>query len=99
MIRGTFSPRLFFVKTKTLSPIVGALSKMPVKKSGLGILNPVMSAQEKYLRSQRGSAELVQDVKGGGSFFNSSHLWNLSEKQRYGKKYRYYAYKSKVKGL
>ena len=44
MIRETFLPRLFFVKTKTLSLIVGALTMMPFKKSGLEILNPVTSA-------------------------------------------------------
>ena len=51
MIRKTFSPRLFFRKTKTLSPVVGALSTMPVRKYGLGLLNPVTSEQEKYLSS------------------------------------------------
>ena len=45
MIQETFLPRLFFVKTKFLSPIVGDLSTMPVKKSVLGILNPVTSAK------------------------------------------------------
>ena len=53
---------------------------MTVKKSGLGILNPVMSAQEKYLSSQRGSAELVRAVTGGGAFSNTNHLRTLSEK-------------------
>ena len=38
---------------------------MPVNKSVLGILNPVTSEQEKYLSSQRRSAELVQAVTGG----------------------------------
>ena len=51
MICKTLFPRLFFGKTKNLSPVVGDLSTMPVRKSGLGILNPVMSAQEKYLSS------------------------------------------------
>ena len=64
MIREAFLPRIFFGKKKTLSHIVGALSTMPVKKSGLGILNIVMSAQEKYLISQRGSAELIRAVMG-----------------------------------
>ena len=43
MIRETFLPRLFFGKTKTPSPVVGALSTMPVNKSGLRLLNPVTS--------------------------------------------------------
>ena len=62
----TFLLHIFFGKTKTLSPVVGALSTIPVKKSRLGLLYPVTSSQEKYLRSQRGSVELVQAVMGGG---------------------------------
>ena len=59
MIWETFLPHLFFGKTKILSPIIGALSTILVKKSGLGLLNPVTSAHEKYLRSQGESSELV----------------------------------------
>ena len=33
----TFLPCIFFLKIKTLPPIVGALSKFPIKKSGLGL--------------------------------------------------------------
>ena len=58
----TFLPRIFFGKTKTLSPIVGAISIMPVKKAGLGLLNPVVSDQDKYLSSMQGSTELVRAV-------------------------------------
>ena len=43
MTRETFLPRLFFGNTKTLSPVVGALSMIPVSKAGLGLLNPVTS--------------------------------------------------------
>ena len=56
--------RLLFRNTKTLSPIVGSLSTMPVKKSGLGLLNPVTPAKEKCLSSQMGSAELIRGVRG-----------------------------------
>ena len=51
MIRETFLPRLLFGKTKTLSPVLGALSTMSVKKSGLGILNPVILSHKEYLSS------------------------------------------------
>ena len=78
MIRGTFLPRLFFRK-KTHSPIVGSLSTMPVKKSGLGLLNPVTSAKDEYLSSQRGSVELIKAVAGGGEFSNADHIQTLSE--------------------
>ena len=72
---------------------------MTVKKYGLGILNPLTSAQEKYLISQRGSAELVRSVIKGGALSNANHLRTLSVERRDGKKYRDAAYKSKLKGL
>ena len=55
----TFLTHLLFEKSKYLSPIVGTLSKMPVKKSGLGLLNPLTSANEKYLSLKRASTELI----------------------------------------
>ena len=55
-IRENILPRLFFINTKTLSPIIGALRMMTIKTAGLGLLNSVKSAKEKYLSSQRGSA-------------------------------------------
>ena len=45
MICKTFLTRLFFGKTKTLSTVGRDLSTMQVKKSGLGLLNLVTSAQ------------------------------------------------------
>ena len=36
---------------------------MPVNKSGLGLQNPVTSAIEKILNSQRASMELIRAVK------------------------------------
>ena len=86
MIQETFLPRIFFGKTKTLSPIVGYLSAMPVNKAVLGILNPVTSSQEKSLRSQQGSMELVQDMTRGGELSNADHLRTLSEEQCDGEK-------------
>ena len=41
----TFLPCLFLGKRKTFSPIVGDLITIPVKKSGLGLLNPVTPVQ------------------------------------------------------
>ena len=58
----------FLQKYKTLSPVLGALSTMMVRKSRLGLLDPVTSAQENYLSSTQGSAELVRDVTGGGYY-------------------------------
>ena len=99
MIRKTFLLRLFFGKTKTLSPLVGALSAMPVRKSGLGLLNPVTAYQEKYLSSTRGSAELIRAVTGGGGLSNTNHLRTLSEERHGVKEARDVAYESRLKGL
>ena len=49
ILRKTFLHRLFFDKAKILSPIVVSLSAMPVNKSGLGLLDPLISANERYL--------------------------------------------------
>ena len=95
IIPETFLPRLFFGKMKTLFPIVGT----PVKKSGQGLLNPVTSSQEKYLRYQWGSAELVWAVTGGEELSNADHLRALSEERRDGEKNRDAAYESKTRGL
>ena len=46
---GTILPRLLFRKSKSILPIVGNLSMIPVKKSGLGLQNPVISTDEIYL--------------------------------------------------
>ena len=72
---------------------------MPFNKAGLGLLNPVISAQEEYLSSTRGSAELLQAVTRGGAFSNDNHLWNLSEERCDRKKDRDITYKSRLKGL
>ena len=99
MIHETFLPRFSFIKTKTLPPIVGALSMMPVRKAVLGLLSPVTSAQEKYSSSTQGSAKLTRSVMGGGEFSNANHLRTLSEERRDGKEARDVAYKSRLKGL
>ena len=88
IIQENLLPCLFAAKTKTLSTVVGDLSTIPVNKSGLGLLNPVMSEQEKYLSSQQGSAELVQSMNRGGELSNAYHLRNLSEEICDGKKER-----------
>ena len=79
IIQETFLPRLFFGKTKTLSPIVGDISKVLVNKDILRLLNPVTSAQEKDLISTQGSVELVRAMTREGAFSNSDHLRTLGE--------------------
>ena len=41
-----------------------------------------MSAKEKYLSYQWGSAELIRAVTGGGSFSNYDHLLAIGEERR-----------------
>ena len=89
----------FLRKDKSLSPVIGALSTMQVRKSELGLLIPVTSAQENHLSSTRGSAELARAVTGGGKFSNANHLRTLSEDRRDGKESWDVAYKSRLKGL
>ena len=74
IIQETFLPRLFFVNTKSLLTIVGALSIILVKKSVLGILYPLTSTKNKYLSYQRASANLIQAVTGVGAFSNANQL-------------------------
>ena len=66
MIRENVLPHILFGNRKPLSNIVGVQSKMLVRKSGLGILNPLTPANKKYLILQRASAELILSVTGGG---------------------------------
>ena len=59
---------------------------MTVKKYGLGLMNPVTSVKENYLRSQRSSAELIQDVLRGGAFYHVNYLLKLREEMSDGQK-------------
>ena len=95
----TFLPRIFFKNTKTLAPIVEALSTMPVNKAVLRLLNPMMSVQDKYIRFQWGSSELIQAVTGGKAFSNADHLRTLGEESHDVKKDWRAAYETKLKGL
>ena len=99
MIRETFLPRLLLVNMKTLSPIVGTLSTIPIKVAGLVLLNPVMSAKDKYLSYQQGSVELVRAVTGGGALSNANHLRTFGEERRDRQKYREVVNKTKLNGL
>ena len=68
MIRENLFPHIFSGNTKTLSPIVGDLSTMHIKMSGMGLLNPVTSEKEKHLSSQRASPELIWPRQGEGNY-------------------------------
>ena len=91
--------RLFFGKSKSLTPLTGILSTMPVKKAGLGLQNPVTSADEKYLSSRRASTELIRAVTGEGEFSTADHFLTLREERRDGQKRRDDANGAKIKEL
>ena len=46
---GNIFASTLFGKSKTLSPIVGTLTTILIKKAGLGLLDPVTSANKKWL--------------------------------------------------
>ena len=64
----------FLWKEKPLSPILGNISTMLVKKSVLGLLNKVMLANEKYLSSQKTRVDLIKAVTGGVTFKGGDKL-------------------------
>ena len=82
MIRETFFSPLLLKKTKSISPIEGDLSIMPVKKYELGLLNALTSANKKCISLQLGSAELIQSMTRGGGFSKYDHLLALREERR-----------------
>ena len=99
MIWETFLPRLFFVKTKSLSPTVGAPSKTTSKKYGLGLLNPVTSINDKYLGSHQSKTELIRSVMEESMFSNTDHPLMLMEESFDGQKKWDDANDVKLKGL
>ena len=70
-------PLIFLVKLITLPPIIGYLSKFPVKKDGMVLQNSVMSAQEKYTSLLRASGELIGVVKGERFSSTANHIWEV----------------------
>ena len=72
---------------------------MPIKMSGMGLLNPVTSLKEKHLSSQRVITELIRAMMGRRAFFNDNQILTLGEERRDGKKYQEVANKTKLKGL
>ena len=99
MIRETFLSHLFSIKTKPLPPIVGALSTIPVKKVGLGLLNTVTSAKDKYISYHQASAELIKDMMGERAFSNADCLLGLREESYDGKKNQDNIKDATLKGL
>ena len=96
MIRGTFLLRLFFGKTKNLSPFVGALSTISVSKARLGLLNPLMSSQKEGLKLHTREHRTGTGRDGRGGVSNADHLQTLSEERRDGKEARDVTYTSRL---
>ena len=58
-LQETFLPHLFLEKSKSLPPIVGTLSTMPVKKAVLCLQGTVTSSNERYLSFLHASSDLI----------------------------------------
>ena len=84
-LRETFLSRFFFGHPPP-PPIVGALSTLTVKKSGMGLQNPVMSAKDKYTISLCAIDELIGEVKGEMVFSTADHIWEVKGERRDEKK-------------
>ena len=59
ILQETFLPCLFFGESKSLTPLIGTLSTMPVKKDSLGFQNTVTSVNENFLRLRCARMDLV----------------------------------------
>ena len=82
----TFLPCLLFGKSKTLPPIVGALSKMPVKKSEMVLQSIVTSLKEKYTSLLRVSDNIIDSFKDKRVFSTTNHIQEVKGDRRNGKK-------------
>ena len=75
---------------------MGSLSTLNVKKSGMGLQNPVTSAAEKYTSLLRESWDIIGAVTGDKGFPTDDHIWAVKEDRREGKKYQYDANDTKL---
>ena len=85
-LQKNFCPCLFFGKPKTLPPTIGALSTLLENKSGLGLQNPVTSANEKYNSLLRTSCKMSSSVKGERYFSTNDYIWSVKGWRRESKK-------------
>ena len=69
---------------------------MMVKRSGIGLQDPVMSSNDKYLISLRASSELIGAVTGEIKFSTADHLLALREERRGRQKIQYNANDAKL---
>ena len=79
LLRGGGFPGLFLGKYKSLTPLVGTLNTIPVKKSGLGLQNPVTSTDKKFQSSRRASTELIHTVTEESELSTAGQLQALRE--------------------
>ena len=98
-LRETFLPCILFGRLETPPPIVGALSTLPVNKSGLGLQNYVTSAAEKYTSLLRAICKMIGAVMGDREFSTADHIREIKEERQYGKKYRDELNGTKLRGI
>ena len=95
----SFLPRIFFGKSKTLPPVVGAISTFPLKKYGLGLQNPVTSSADKYTSFLCAIYKLIDIVMVERWFSTSDCLQEVKEERQDGKKDWYDENDAKLRGV
>ena len=99
LLHKTFVPCIFFWKPKSLPPIVGTLSTILVKKSGLGLQYLVTPDNKKYLSLLRANSKLIGSVTGASKISTANHLLELREEWHDGITLWDDAHGAKLKGL
>ena len=89
MLQEIFFPFLFFGRSNPFPPVVGALSTLPVKKSGKGQQKPVTSSEDKYTSLLHASYGLIGAVRGKRGFPTDDHIQAVKEKHRDEKNWDY----------
>ena len=74
VMRGIYLPRLFFVISKTLPPVVVDLSTLSVNKFGLVLNNPMPSENDRYNSLIRASCNMIGAVTYKRVFSTADHI-------------------------
>ena len=82
ILRENFLPHIFSGKYKSLTTFILTLSKMMVKKAGLGLQNIAMLANKKILSLQHASMDMILSVMGEIKFSTDDHIQALREERR-----------------
>ena len=86
VMQETFLLLIFFGRSTNLPPVVGSLSMLSIKKSGLVLQNPVTIAEDKYNSLMCVSCNLISAVMVKRDFLTADHIWSVKGGWRGGKK-------------